>query len=45
MSLLDGVVERSTIVENDDKSGARHERAVLRDGSRVVIKHFLGNLI
>jgi hypothetical protein len=36
---LDGVVERSTLVENVGKSGARLERAVLRDGSRVVVKH------
>jgi hypothetical protein len=37
--LLDGVVERWTLVENLGRSGAQLERAVLRDGSRVVIKH------
>jgi hypothetical protein len=38
VSLLDDVVERTTLVENDGKSGASLERAVLRDGSCVVVK-------
>ena len=39
VSLLDGVVERSTLADNDGKSGARLERAVLGDGSTVIVKH------
>ena len=39
VSVLDGALRRWTIVESDGKSGARLERAVLRDGSRVVVKH------
>jgi hypothetical protein len=38
VSLLDEVVERVTLV-SDGKSGARLERAVLRDGTRVIVKH------
>jgi hypothetical protein len=38
VSFLDEVVERAVLVENDGKSGARLERAVLRDGRRVVVK-------
>ena len=38
VSLLDEVVERAVLVENDGKSGARLERAVLRDGRKVVVK-------
>jgi hypothetical protein len=39
MSLLDDVVDTTTLTENEGKSGARLERAVLRDGSTVIVKH------
>jgi hypothetical protein len=39
VSLLDDVVERTPFVKNEGKSGASLERAVLRDGTRVVVKH------
>jgi hypothetical protein len=39
VNLLDDVVERTAFVESEGKSGASLERAVLRDGTRVVIKH------
>jgi hypothetical protein len=38
VSLLDDVVDSTTLAENDGKSGARLERAVLRDGRTVIVK-------
>jgi len=38
-SVLDGL-ERSPLADNDGKSGAVLERAVLADGTRVVVKRF-----
>ena len=39
-TLLDGARERMPLADNDGKSGAVIERAVLADGTRVIVKCF-----